>query len=80
MAQADLAISTRYYFRNQSENKKLTDYRDVGSEYLINAFAANIHRYPGFRIEIQTSAMVNGVWLVAIEAERAYLNWLLDDL
>jgi hypothetical protein len=27
---------------------ELTDYRDTNSEYLINAFSANVHRYPGF--------------------------------
>lgn len=27
---------------------ELTDFRDIRSEYVINAFAANIHRYPGF--------------------------------
>jgi hypothetical protein len=27
---------------------ELTDYRVAGSDYLINAYAANIHRYPGF--------------------------------
>jgi hypothetical protein len=27
---------------------ELTDYRNLGSETSINAFAANVHRYPGF--------------------------------
>ena len=27
---------------------ELTDYRNTGSETSINAFAANVHRYPGF--------------------------------
>jgi hypothetical protein len=27
---------------------KQTDFRDIIPEYVINAFAGNIHRYPGF--------------------------------
>lgn len=32
---------------------------------------------PGFRIEMETSALLNGMWVVSIEAERAYLFGLL---